>query len=85
VPRIQRDIAPDDLTLIVAGAGEGDRKAIDFLLENISKRMAENIREEAKEKKGVTPEDVEAAMIRAVGVIRELETAGEIFFVANDA
>ena len=85
VPRIQRDIAPDDLTLIVAGAGEGDRKAIDFLLDNISKRMAENISEEAKEKKGVTPEDVEAAMIRAVGVIRELEAAGEIFFVANDA
>ena len=85
VPRIQRDIAPDDLTLIVAGAGEAERKAVEFILENISKRMAENIREEAKEKKGVSTEDVEAAMIRAVGVIRELEGAGEIFFVANDA
>ena len=85
VPRIQRDIDQDDLAKIVASAGGADQKAIDFILENISKRMAENIREEAAEKGTVTTDDAEAAMIRVVGIIRGLEAAGEIFFVANDA
>lgn len=85
VPRIQRDIDQDDLARIVAAAGGADQKAVDFILENISKRMAENIREEAGEKGPVTSDDAEAAMIRVVGVIRGLEAAGEIFFVANDA
>ncbi|MEO1025472.1 MAG: FliG C-terminal domain-containing protein [Pseudomonadota bacterium] len=84
VPRIQRDMDPDDLTLVVAAAEGDDVKSVDFILENISKRMAENIRDEAKEKSGIKPEEAEAAQIRIITVVRELEAAGEIFFVAND-
>ena len=84
VPRIQRDLDQDDLTLIVAGASGKDIESVDFILENISKRMAENIRDDAKEKKDAAEADVEAAMLRVVGVIRGLEAAGEIFFVAKD-
>ncbi len=50
VPRIQRDLDADDLTTVVAAATGEDVKSVDFILENISKRMAENIRDEAKEK-----------------------------------
>ena len=84
VPRIQRDLDQDDLTLIVAGASGNDVGSVEFILENISKRMAENMREDAKEIANPAEEDVEAAMLRVVGVIRGLEAAGEIFFVARE-
>lgn len=84
VPRIQRDLDQDDLTMVVASAQGDDLKSVDFILENISKRMAENIREEAKEKGDIKTDEAEAAMIRIISVIRDLEAAGEIFFVAKD-
>ena len=61
----------DDLILVVAGAeSEGDRKSVEFILSNISKRMAEGIREDAKEKKDVAQEEFEAAQLRIVASIR---------------
>ena len=84
VPRIQRDIAQDDLAIVVATAQGDDEKSVTFILENISKRMAENIREDAKALGDVKTEDAEAAMLRIVSKIRELEEAGEIFFVLKD-
>ncbi len=84
VPRIQRDLDPDDLTRVVAGAeSEADKASVEFILDNISKRMADGIRDEAAEKADAKPEDVEAAMLRIVGVIRGLEAQGEIFFVTK--
>lgn len=84
VPRIQRDIAQEDLCMVVATAEGDDVKSVEFILENISKRMAENIREDAKALDNVKAEDAEAAMVRIVAKIRELEAAGEIFFVLKD-
>ena len=46
--------------------------------------MAENIRDDAKEKGDVAREESEAAMLRVVSVIRELEEKGEIFLVLNE-
>jgi len=85
VPRIQRDIDQEDLAIIASAATGADETAVAFILDNISKRMAENIRDEAKEKSNTSAADAEAAMIRVVGVIRDLEEASQIFFVANDA
>lgn len=85
VPRIQRDIDADDLTLVVAAAEtEADKASVEFILENISKRMAEGIRDEASEKSDAKADEVEAAMLRIVGVIRNLEAQGEIFFVVPE-
>lgn len=84
-PRIQKEIDAGDLTLVVAGAeAENDRKSVDFILDNISKRMAESIRDEAGEKKDVKAEEVEAAMLRIVSVIRDLEKQGEIYFTFRE-
>ncbi len=86
VPRIQREIEDGDLVLIAAGVTDDrDRAAIDFLLNNISKRLAEGIREDAAEKKDIAEEEVDGAMLRVIGVIRELETQGEVFFLSGDA
>ena len=84
VPKIQGKIDQLDLVTAVAGAGEGDKPAVEFFLQNISKRLAENINEEAKELGSVKPADAEMAMMRIVNVIRELESEGEIFLVAKD-
>lgn len=84
VPRIQRDMAQEDLAMVAASATGDDEKSVTFILENISKRMAESIREEAEALKNVKTEDAEAAMLRIVTVVRELEEAGEIFFVLQD-
>lgn len=84
VPRIQRDIDQADLALVAAGAADKDAKAVDFIFENISKRLAESIREEARDKGEVKKQDVEAAMVRIVSVIRDLAESGEIFFVAKE-
>lgn len=84
IPRIQRDIDQADLVTALAGATGGDQKAANFILDNISQRLAENLREEAREKGTVAGKDAEAAMMRIVNAVRGLESAGEIFFVAND-
>ncbi|MEM7752947.1 MAG: FliG C-terminal domain-containing protein [Pseudomonadota bacterium] len=85
VPRIQRDISQEDLTLIVAAAeSEGDKASVEFILENISKRLAEGIRDDAAQKSDTKPDEVEAAMLRVVGVIRNLEAQGEIFLVIKE-
>lgn len=84
IPRIQRDLDPDDLGTVVAAAKGNDEESVEFILEKISKRMAENIRDEAREKGEIKTEDAEAAMIRIISVIRDLEAAGEIFYVAKE-
>ncbi len=85
VPRIQREFEDVDLVLITAGATkDSDRASVEFILSNISKRMAEGIRDEAAEKSNVSEEEVEAAMMRVVAAIRDLEEQGEVFFLTGD-
>ncbi|MBT8459391.1 MAG: flagellar motor switch protein FliG [Boseongicola sp.] len=84
IPRVQRDLDQADLLTAIAGAEGEDIATVDFIMENISQRLAESLRNEAAEKKGVTTADAEAAMMRIVNVVRELESGGEIFLVAKD-
>ncbi|NDV98111.1 flagellar motor switch protein FliG [Salipiger sp. PrR002] len=78
VPKITRDVPPEVLTTAIAAAtSEADLPAAEFLLENMSKRMAGALREDAagmtvKGKKG------ETAMSTVVTAIRELVAVGEI-------
>jgi len=84
VPRIQRDLDQADLVIAVAAAEDQDKDTVDFVLENISQRLAESIREEAAEKSAVPTKDSEAAIMRIVNVIRELDGAGEIALITED-
>ena len=84
VPRVQRDLDQADLVLVVAAAEGADKDTVDFILENISQRLAESIREEAAEKGAVPTKDSEAAMMKIVNVIRELDGSGEIALIAED-
>ncbi|MGV6847628.1 MAG: flagellar motor switch protein FliG [Marinibacterium sp.] len=79
VPKLIRAIDPVDLATAIAGAepaGFGD--VAEFLLANMSTRMADNLREEANELGNVRPEDAEAAMTRFVDAVTGLVEREEI-------
>ncbi|MDJ0823710.1 MAG: FliG C-terminal domain-containing protein [Paracoccaceae bacterium] len=85
VPKITRDVQADVLaTAIAAAASDEERRAADFLLENLSKRMAASLREEADGKGSVKAKEGERAMNAVVGAIRDLVTAGEIELLNPD-
>ncbi|EPX76268.1 flagellar motor switch protein FliG [Salipiger mucosus] len=78
VPKITRDVPQDVLTQAIAAASaEADLRAAEFLLENMSKRMAGSLREEAAGM-NVKGKKAEAAMNAVVGAIRDLVATGEI-------
>jgi flagellar motor switch protein FliG len=81
VPKITRDVPPDVLATAIAGAtSDEDRQAVDFILGNMSRRMADNLREEADAKGAVKQKVAEKAMTQIVNTIRELVNGGEIEF-----
>jgi flagellar motor switch protein FliG len=78
VPKITRDVPGDVLTVAIAAASsEADLKAVEFLLENVSKRMSGSLREDAAGM-SVSAKKGEAAMNEVVSAIRELIATGEI-------
>ncbi|MGB5837326.1 MAG: FliG C-terminal domain-containing protein [Albidovulum sp.] len=71
----------DQVTLVTALAGakaEEDAKSAEFILANMSQRMAASLREEIAERSAVKDKDAEAAMTEVIIAIRGLETAGEL-------
>ena len=79
VPKILRDVPQDVLATAIAGAeSDEDRAATDFILANISKRMAAGLQEEAEALGTVRPKTTERAQSQIVNAIRDLVTAGEV-------
>lgn len=78
--------AADQLMLIKALAGaEGDAAiSTKFILENMSKRMADNLREEIEGLGKIKPLEAEEAMNSIVATIRDLEATGEITFLTGE-
>ena len=84
VPKVTREIDPAVLVTALAGAAKTLPDVAEFLLEAISKRMAEQIREEITALGPVKPAEAEAAMNTIITAIRELENTGEILLKAGD-
>ncbi|MFZ5964652.1 flagellar motor switch protein FliG [Thalassococcus sp. BH17M4-6] len=79
VPKISRDVdAAVISTAIAAATSEEDQRAVDFLTDNMSKRMAAALREEAAERGTVKAKVGEEAMNAIVTAIRNLVASGEI-------
>ena len=86
VPAILRGVDQADLVTALAGASvEDDRAAVDFLLSNMSTRMADNLREEITERGKVKLSEAEDAMTLIVGAIRALVDEGTITLVEEDS
>lgn len=85
IPRILRDVEPGDLVLAIAGAEAcGMKRSADYILENISGRMADQLREDVQELAKPKQADVDAAMSVFITIIRTMETAGEILLLVPE-
>jgi flagellar motor switch protein FliG len=84
VPKIIREIDQAALVRAIAAASGDDQPAADFILANMSQRMADSLREEAREIAPMSEPASDAAKAAVVGVIRALEAAGELFLLAED-
>ncbi len=82
VPAILRGVDQAVLVTALAGADtDNDKASVEFILSNISSRMAENLREEMSERGRVKQADAEDAMAEIVGAIRALVDDGTLTLV----
>jgi len=85
VPRILRGVDQDQLVIAFAGATQaGMENVVSFILDNMSGRMADQLREAVAEVGTVKPADGERAMADVVGVIRQMEADGELRLIEED-
>ena len=85
VPRVLRVLAQNILiTALAAPSSAGDQAAAEFLLTNMSQRMATALREEMAEVGAIRAKDGEEAMNGVIAAIRECESAGEITLLRED-
>lgn len=84
IPKILRKVDQAKLILALAGSKGEAEKSAEFILSNMSQRMAQSLRDEMANLGKVKEKDVEEAMSEIVNAIREMEAAGEIFLVAED-
>lgn len=79
IARVIRGVDQATLVTALAGAtGDASAATAEFILANMSQRMAASLREEMAERGKVKEKDAEAAMTAIIVVVRELESAGEI-------
>ncbi len=85
VPAILRGVEQPVLVSALAGAAAPeDRETVDFMLSNMSSRMADNLREEMAERGKVKPAEAEEAMSQIIVAIRTLLDDGSITLVETD-
>lgn len=85
VVRIIREIDPVALMRAMAASKGADLETVNFLLANISQRMAETMREEIEGAGKISTKDADEAMAAVISTIRQMEEAGEIFLIAGEA
>lgn len=85
IPRILRGVDSNALITAMAGAeAAGFAEARDFILDNMSGRMADQLREDMNDAGKIKPTDVDDAMFAVVSVIRDMEERGELVLVVPD-
>ncbi|WP_299675687.1 FliG C-terminal domain-containing protein [uncultured Roseobacter sp.] len=86
IPRVIRELEQDLLITALAGSeAAGMKDSADFILENMSGRMADQLREEMGERDKVKPAEFEEATAEIVAKIREMEAAGDLLLVVQDS
>lgn len=82
VPKLLRAVDP---VTMVAALVSGPTEVADFLLSNISQRMAQTLRDEMAERAPLAGNEADRAMTEVVLAIRRLEAAGEVNLAAPAA
>lgn len=87
VPKVIRAVDPPvlvtGLTFALA-AGGPTAEAADFILVNMSQRMADSLREEIADRGRIRPRDGEGALSRLVTEVRRAADAGEIALIRTE-
>ncbi|WP_265501040.1 FliG C-terminal domain-containing protein [Paracoccus beibuensis] len=78
VPRIVRELDQSTLVRALAATSEADVAAADFILSNLSQRMADGLREEREALGKPRAKDVDEAMNEVISVIRQLQDSSQI-------
>ncbi len=81
VPKVVRRMEQRQLVAAIGPGDEAETRAAEFILENLSQRMADSLREELAEAGAIRASEVEAARAAMVQAIRELQAEGELAFV----
>lgn len=81
VPALTRNVAGETLVTALAGAMGTAQPTADFILENMSRRLADQLRDDIADRAAPSPKEAEAAMNEIVTAIRALEESGEIALV----
>ncbi|MFT3689271.1 flagellar motor switch protein FliG [Paenirhodobacter sp.] len=87
IPKVLRGVDQAVLVTALASALQPDapdNAVAEFILANISQRLAASLREEVEQKEKVKEKDAEAAKAAIVAAIRDLESAGEISFILGE-
>ncbi len=81
IPRVVREVEQPMLIRALLATGEANEATSRFILENLSQRMADGLREEMEEAGKVSAKDSEEAMNEVIAAIRRLEEAGELALI----
>ena len=84
VPKALKGLDQDLLVTALAAAGTDAPDAADFLLDNLSKRMAEQLREAVEDRAPVKRREADAAHAAVVEEIRRLAEGGEIDLITSE-
>ena len=84
VTAVVRATDPDALLKALAGAAETAPETQEFLLSNISSRVAEQLRADLAELGKVRAREAEEAQTAVVKVIRDLESSGALALISED-
>ncbi|MEM9059170.1 MAG: FliG C-terminal domain-containing protein [Pseudomonadota bacterium] len=84
VTAIVRATAPEDLLKAMIGAEETAPKTFEFIINSLSSRVSEQLREEMADAGKVKVREAEEAQNAMLKVIRAMEAAGELALIAVD-
>ena len=84
IPRVVRVLDQEALVTALAGAeAAGLQASAEFILENMSARMADQLREEIEDRGSVKGAEMEEAAATIVQSIREMEASGELLLIVD--
>lgn len=86
IPRVVRVLEQEALVTALAGAqAAGMQASADFILENMSGRMADQLKEEVQERDTVKAAEMDEAASMIVQAIREMEETGDLLLIVEES
>ncbi len=85
VPRILREVSQEALVIAMAGAEQaGFDDARDFILDNMSSRMADQLRDDMSEAGKLKLPEIDEAMAAVIIAIRAMEEGGDLVLIVEE-